>query len=94
MPGFPEVPTVSETVPGYRYGGWWGLAVPAATPDAIADRLVAEIHATLALPEIRADLAARGFDATPSTPEAFRALADADERLYARLVADRRITAQ
>jgi tripartite-type tricarboxylate transporter receptor subunit TctC len=94
MPGFPDVPSVSEVLPGYQYSGWWGLGVPAATPDAIAGRLVAEIHATLAMPEVRADLAARGFDATPATPTEFRELADRDYQLYERLVADRRITAQ
>jgi tripartite-type tricarboxylate transporter receptor subunit TctC len=94
IPAFPELPTVGDTLPGYSYGGWWGLAVPAATPDAIAGRLVAEIHATLAMPEVKAELAARGFDAAPSTPEEFRRLADEDYRLYERLVADRRITAE
>jgi tripartite-type tricarboxylate transporter receptor subunit TctC len=91
---FPELPTVGETLPGYQYSGWWGLAVPAGTPDAIANRLAADIRATLSLPETRAELAARGFDAEPTTPEAFRAIAERDFRLYERLVADRRITAE
>jgi hypothetical protein len=39
-------------------------------------------------------LAARGFDAAPSTPEEFRRHAETDYRLYETLVADRRITAE
>jgi tripartite-type tricarboxylate transporter receptor subunit TctC len=94
MPAFPEVPAVAETLPGFQYNGWWGLGVPAATPDEIAGRLLAELHATLDLPDVRRDLALRGFDATTTTPEEFRALADKDERLYVRLAADRRIATQ
>ena len=30
----PNVPTVSETVPGYEHTGWFGLMVPAGTPKA------------------------------------------------------------
>jgi tripartite-type tricarboxylate transporter receptor subunit TctC len=94
LPAFPELPPVADTVPGFNYGGWWGLAVPAATPDAIANHLVTAIHAVLNAPETRAELAARGFDAAPSTPEEFRRLAETDYRLYETLVADRRITAE
>lgn len=90
---FPELPTVAETLPGFEYAGWWGLAVPAATPDWIAERLVAAIHAVLNDPEVQAELQARGFEAEPTSPAEFRALADRDFRLYARLVAERRITA-
>lgn len=93
-PAFPNLPTVGETVPGYQMNGWWGLAVPVATPDAIAERLVTEIHATLALPDVRADLAARGFEAIANTPAEFSALAEEDFHRYGRLVTDRRITAQ
>jgi tripartite-type tricarboxylate transporter receptor subunit TctC len=94
IPAFPELPAVAETLPGFQYSGWWGLAVPAATPDDIANRLVADIHGTLAMPETRAELLARGFDAVPTTPAEFRRIADVDYLLYERLVADRRITAQ
>jgi tripartite-type tricarboxylate transporter receptor subunit TctC len=92
--GFPELPAIAETLPGFHYNGWWGLGVPSATPDAVAGPLLKAVHETLAQPEVRKELAARGFDATPSTPEEFRGIVDTDERLYAKLVSDRRITAQ
>jgi tripartite-type tricarboxylate transporter receptor subunit TctC len=94
LPQFPELPTVGDTIPGFVYGGWWGLALPVATPDAIADRWTAAIHAVLAMPETKAELEARGFEAEPTSPAEFRALAERDFRLYERLVSERRITAQ
>jgi tripartite-type tricarboxylate transporter receptor subunit TctC len=42
MKEYPDVPTVSETVPGYEVLGWYGLAAPAGTPPAIVERLNAE----------------------------------------------------
>ena len=43
MKEYPDVPTVSETVPGYEVLGWYGLAAPAGTPPAIVERLNAEV---------------------------------------------------
>ena len=43
MKEYPDVPTVSETVPGYEVLGWYGLAAPAGTPAAIVERLNAEV---------------------------------------------------
>ena len=94
IPAFPELPPVGDTVPGFQYGGWWGLAVPAATPDEPANRLLAGIHAVLNDPATKTELTTRGFDPTPTSPAEFRRLADVDYRLYETLVADRRITAE
>src|SRR5262245_5867228 len=35
----PEIPTVSESVPGYEAIGWYGLCVPSDTPAGIVDKL-------------------------------------------------------
>ena len=49
----PNVPTVAETIPGFVTGSWQGLLAPAGTPQAILDKLEAEIHRIVAQPEIR-----------------------------------------
>ncbi len=41
LPQFPDVPTVSETVPGFVMTGWNGYFAPAGTPRPIIERLVA-----------------------------------------------------
>lgn len=39
MPGLPNVPTVSETLPGFETAAWEGIVVPAGTPKEIVTRL-------------------------------------------------------
>jgi tripartite-type tricarboxylate transporter receptor subunit TctC len=43
----PDIPTVSEFVPGYEASIWWGIGVPKNTPTGIVDRLNREINAGL-----------------------------------------------
>ena len=67
----PDVPTVAESgFPGYEANSLNGIVAPAGTPRPIVDRLNAELHRALALPEIQAKLKEGGNIATPTTPEA------------------------
>ena len=44
----PDVPTIAESgVPGYQAANWWGIGVPAGTPQPIIDKLHAAIAAVL-----------------------------------------------
>ena len=49
----PDVPTVSEFVPGYEAGDWLGVGAPKHTPAAIVDKLNGEIATALAIPRSR-----------------------------------------
>lgn len=63
-PNFPNIPTVSETVPGFESTIWFGLFAPKTTPaDSIA-RVHSEITTALASPELIRRLAEQG--AVPS----------------------------
>src|SRR6478736_6809780 len=53
----PEVPTVSEFVPGYEASAFFGMAVPKGTPPEIVDKLNKEIKAGLDDPKLKARLA-------------------------------------
>lgn len=48
----PQVPAMSETLPGFVSATWSGLAAPAGTPAAIADRLAAVLGDALKQPEL------------------------------------------
>jgi tripartite-type tricarboxylate transporter receptor subunit TctC len=62
----PEVPTVSESgVPGYEATIWLGLMAPAKTPQAVVDKLNAEISKIVSRPDVRANWAKQG--AVPMT---------------------------
>ena len=50
----PDVPTVSESVPGYDGTAWFGIGAPKNTPKEIVDKLNKEINAGLADPKLKA----------------------------------------
>ena len=52
LPGFPDVPAIAETVPGFEVGGWYGFAAPAGTPPAIVERLNADFVRAVNMPEV------------------------------------------
>ena len=67
----PGVPTIDESgVPGYQAANWWGIAVPAGTPQPIVERLNKEINAALASDEVKKTFEAQGAVPVPmSVPE-------------------------
>ena len=46
----PDIPTMSEFVPGYVASGWYGIGAPKSTPAEIVNKLTKEIDAALADP--------------------------------------------
>lgn len=68
----PDVPTMDESgYKGFEISGWYGIMAPAKTPRPIVDRLNKEIVAVLTTGETPKLLMTRGYDPTPTTPEAF-----------------------
>jgi tripartite-type tricarboxylate transporter receptor subunit TctC len=77
----PDVPTVSEFVPGYEAGDWLGVGAPRNTPPAIVDKLNGEIAIALADPKIKARFADLGGTALALRPAAFgKLLADETQK--------------
>jgi tripartite-type tricarboxylate transporter receptor subunit TctC len=67
----PDVPTVSETVPGFEASQWIGMGAPRNTPGAIVARLNREINAGLADAALQKRIIALGGAALPDTPAEF-----------------------
>jgi len=77
----PELPTVSEFVPGYEASFWFGIGAPKATPAEIVEQLNKEINACLADPKMKAQLADLGGVALPGSPAEFgKLIADETEK--------------
>jgi tripartite-type tricarboxylate transporter receptor subunit TctC len=93
-PALPDVPTISETLPGVEFTSWLGLALPAGTPRAIIDRLNAEIRAIVELPDVRSRIAELGGVPMPSTPEEMRARVEREIARWTRLVEIKNIEKQ
>ena len=69
----PEVPTISEFVPGYEWTGWYGLVAPRGTPRHIIAKLNAEQLSALKTPEFQERLTSLGADPIGTTPEEYAA---------------------
>jgi len=63
MQDYPEVPTMAEAgVPDLELRLWSGLFAPAATPEAIVEKLAQEVTQIIGLPEVRERLIGLGVD--------------------------------
>ena len=67
----PDVPTASETLPGFQVDNWYGLVVPAGTPRSVVARLHGEIVRIISIPAVREKLVAQGIEPVGSTPQEF-----------------------
>ena len=68
----PDVPALSDYVPGYEASGFMGLGAPKGTPAEIVDRLNQEVNAGLADPKMKARLADLGLVVLAGSPAEFR----------------------
>ena len=64
----PDIPSVSEFVPGYEASAWWGVGAPKDTPADIVEKLNKEINAALADPKMKARLADLGCTVLAGSP--------------------------
>ena len=85
-PALPDVPTVSEFVPGFEAGDWLGLGAPKKTPAAIVDKLNSEIAAALADPKITARFADLGGTPLALTPAEFGTLLADETEKWAKVI--------
>lgn len=64
----PDVPTISETIPGYDLLTWYGMYYPKRVSTDIVMRMHAELVKVLAIPEIARSFDTLGIEPAPSTP--------------------------
>jgi len=77
----PNVPTISEFVPGYEASAWVGIGAPSNTPTAIIEKLNADINAGLTDPKLKARFAELGATVFVGSPADFgRFIADETEK--------------
>jgi tripartite-type tricarboxylate transporter receptor subunit TctC len=77
----PDIPTVSDFVPGYEASAFWGVGAPRNTPAEIIDKLNKEINAVLSDPEPKRRLAEGGGTVLVVSPADFgKLIADETEK--------------
>lgn len=85
-PVLPDIPTVAETLPGYRSGGFFGLGAPKDTPPEVVDVLNREINAALGDDVTKARIASMGVSALGGSPADFAKLLAEETEKWAKVV--------
>jgi tripartite-type tricarboxylate transporter receptor subunit TctC len=75
----PDVPTLSDFLPGYEASFWGGFCAPKSTPAEIVDKLNKEINAGLADPKMKARIADLGATVLPGSPADNREVGQGDQ---------------
>jgi tripartite-type tricarboxylate transporter receptor subunit TctC len=85
---FPELPTVAEAahLPNYQVSTWFGLVAPAKTPDAVRNKLSADVSAILAMPEVKTKLAALGMELAPQSAAEFDAFVANESARWSKVI--------
>jgi tripartite-type tricarboxylate transporter receptor subunit TctC len=72
-PSMPDLPSISETLPGFDVKNWIGLFAPAGTPPTVVKKLHDEVAKIMQQPAVQKKLEAEGAKYYAMTPEAFGA---------------------
>ena len=87
-PNYPDFPAISETLPGFQAGGWFGIIAPAGTPRDVVMLLNREINRALMLPDVRDKLTAFALEIHNETPEQFTTIIQRDIEKWGKLARD------
>jgi len=72
LPTAPDVPALSEVLPGFEVVGWYGVAGPAKMPKPLVAKIHAAVVSLVKSPEFIKTMRNNGSEAVSSMPEAFR----------------------
>src|SRR3984885_9333138 len=91
---FPDVPTMAEQgFPEAQVTPWFGIVVPAGTPQPIVDRISKALEVALATPDVQQKLDLAGCEAKSAPLKQFADIIKADVALWAKVVKDAGIPA-
>jgi len=79
----PDVPALSEVLPGFEVVGWYGVMAPAKLPKPLLAKIHAEVESLVKSPDFIKIMRNNGSEAVSSTPEAFRKFMLADMKKWA-----------
>lgn len=93
-PGFPDLPTVSESgVPGYSAISWGGVIAPARVPKPVIERLNAEVNRAVATAAFQKRYLDIGNEPLTGTPEQFARFIREERAKWAKVVREAGIKA-
>jgi len=92
LPNLPNLPTINETVPGVVSSGWIVLMAPTGVPDAIIQKINADLRKVVAIPEVVERFHVLGTYSRDYTPAQTAEFMRSEEKLWWPIV--RHINAQ
>jgi tripartite-type tricarboxylate transporter receptor subunit TctC len=91
LASLPDIPPMSDTLPGFEGHDWNGVFVPHGTPAAIVKKLNAAFNAAIGSPQVTARFAELNIESRQNSPEEFRAYVEDQMALWSRVVKDANI---
>ena len=88
----PDIPTLSQFVPGYESLTWFGVFGPAGLPPAIQEKLNQALNKAIQNPALLAQFAKLGFDAAGGTPDEFAKKMAEETAMWQKVITDGNIT--
>lgn len=91
-PALPDVPTLAEAgIANSESGSWIAMFAPTGTPQAIVDKIAADIKEAVAQADTKQTLIGQGATPWSSTPSELKAIIERDRLRYGKVIADRAI---
>ena len=84
----PDLPAISEFLPGYDTGLWFGILGPAGTPQSIIDKISKAANVALKDPELLKELQRQGLDARGGSPDDFARFIKSETERWAHVIHD------
>ncbi len=81
-----DVPTIGETLPGYRAEAFQGMVAPAGVPPAILNKLSAEVISIIKSPEVVQIFQRDGAEVVGSTPREFTAFLKSEMQKWSKVI--------
>jgi len=91
LASLPDIPPMSDVLPGFEGYDWNGVFVPHGTPTAIVQKLNAATNAALVSPQVSTRFAELNVESHQNTPEEFRAYVEDQMALWSRVVKEANI---
>jgi tripartite-type tricarboxylate transporter receptor subunit TctC len=88
----PDLPTVSELLPGFESVTWFGIYGPRGLPAELVARVNQAVNAALLDPDLKDRFARLGVEPMGGTPDAFAAAVKAESTKWKKIIAERKIT--
>ena len=91
LASLPDIPPMSDTLPGFEAYEWNGVFVPHGTPRDVVANLNTALNAALVSPQVSQRFAQLNIESRQNTPDEFRAYVEGQMVLWSRVVKEANI---